>query len=84
MIIGLSVGSRGVPCVLKYMKRNGRAGPASYIASKPSFVQSWHTRCTSAKSKLAMRKGDMATFLWVPGSVNSQSCKKMRVLLVTY
>lgn len=63
MITGFFVGSRVIPSALKYMKRKGRAGAASYMASNPSFVQSWHKRLSST---LLVRKAVMGTVLQVP------------------
>lgn len=60
MMTAFFVGSRNIPSALKYMKRKGRAGPASYMASNPSLVQSWNTRLSSA---LLVRKGVTETAL---------------------
>lgn len=47
---GFAFGSRFVAVPLMYMKRNGFAGPASYMACRPAMVKSWQMRFTSAKS----------------------------------
>lgn len=65
---GFFVRSLGVPSALRYRKRNGFEGPASYIALNPARVQVWHILLTSARSTPLDLIGVTAAVLFLSAS----------------